>query len=78
MGAFLVNLTTAGSIATSFGIAAGNTLEALVASYLVERFANGRNVFERTQDVFRLLLLAAMVSTAICATIGVSSLCFGG
>src|SRR6266446_8011488 len=34
-GAFLVNVTTAGSVATSLAIAAGNTLEALTAAYLV-------------------------------------------
>src|SRR3989475_10704303 len=42
VGAFFVNLTTAGSLATSIGIGAGNTLEGLVAAYLINRFANGR------------------------------------
>src|SRR5206468_7071615 len=44
--AFLVNLTTAGSIPTCLGIAAGNTLEGLVGAYLVNRWANGRNPFD--------------------------------
>src|SRR3981189_1102928 len=44
-GAFLVNVTTAGSPLTSLAVAAGNTLEAVLASYLVTRFANGRRVF---------------------------------
>src|SRR6184192_1502309 len=39
VGAFLVNVTTAGSPATSFAIASGNTLEALVGALLVNRFA---------------------------------------
>jgi integral membrane sensor domain MASE1 len=39
--AFLVNMTTAGSVLTSLGIASGNTLEGLVGVYLVRRFANG-------------------------------------
>src|SRR3989442_14008465 len=39
VGAFLVNLTTAGNVATSFAIATGNTLEALAAAWLVNRFA---------------------------------------
>src|SRR6266849_5275300 len=43
VGAFLANITTAGSAATSVGIAAGNTLEGLVGAYLVNRFAGGRN-----------------------------------
>src|SRR5207245_1974356 len=35
VGAFLVNVTTAGSVLSSLGIAAGNTLEALVGAALV-------------------------------------------
>src|SRR5439155_9237861 len=41
VGAFLVNITTAGSVATSLAIAAGNTLEGLVGAYPVNRFARG-------------------------------------
>src|SRR5438445_13286859 len=54
VGAFLVNATTAGNIATSLCISTGNTLEALCVSWLVNRFANGMRVFERSQDVFKL------------------------
>ncbi len=39
LGAFLVNITTAGSALVCLGIAAGNTLEALAGAYLVTRFA---------------------------------------
>ncbi len=35
LGAFLVNQTTAGSVATSIAIAVGNTAEGLVGAYLV-------------------------------------------
>src|SRR5712664_940839 len=77
-GAFLVNLTTSGSALTSFGIAAGNTLEAVLACYLVTRFANGRRVFERTWDILRFALYAGILSTAVAATIGVTSLTAGG
>jgi PAS domain S-box-containing protein len=76
-GAFLVNITTAGSISTSIGIAAGNTLEALLGCYLIEHYASGRNVFDRTRNA--LMFFAAVVaSTAVCAAIGVSSLCLEG
>jgi integral membrane sensor domain MASE1 len=44
VGAFLVNLTTAGDIATSVAIASGNTLEAVAGALLVNRFAGGKNV----------------------------------
>lgn len=76
--AFLVNLTTAGSVATSLAIAAGNTSEALLGAYLVNRFANGRHAFERTKDALRFLLLAAMISTTVSAVVGVTSLCLAG
>jgi len=65
VGAFFVNLTTAGSVATSLGIAVGNTVEGLVGAYLVNRFARGRWAFERARNVFRFILLAAVLSTAI-------------
>jgi diguanylate cyclase (GGDEF)-like protein len=78
VGAFLVNVTTAGSVATSIGIAAGNTLEAVVGSYLVNRYARGRFAFERSQDIFRFAALAALGSTALSASCGVASLLLGG
>jgi diguanylate cyclase (GGDEF)-like protein len=78
LGAFLVNLTTAGSVATSIGIATGNTLEGLVGAYLINRFANGRHAYDHSQDVFRASALAAVVSTTVSATLGVTSLCLGG
>lgn len=78
VGAFLANITTAGSVATSLGIALGNTLEALVGAYLVKRFASGRRAFESAGDVVRFALLAAVLSTAISATFGVTSLALGG
>lgn len=78
VGAFLANITTAGSVASSLGIAAGNTLEALVGAYLVTRFASGRRALERAGDVVKFALLAAIVSTTISATFGVTSLALGG
>ncbi|HEX4546312.1 MAG TPA: MASE1 domain-containing protein [Candidatus Acidoferrum sp.] len=77
-GAFFVNWTTAGSALTSMGIAGGNTLEGLLASYLVTRYANGRLAFEKTWDVLRFALYAGIMSTAVSATIGVTSLTLGG
>ena len=77
-GAFLVNLTTAGSVATSIGVAVGNTLEGVVGCYLVTRFACGQRAFERAQDIFKFGFLAGVVSTAVSATIGVTSLALGG
>jgi signal transduction histidine kinase/integral membrane sensor domain MASE1/ActR/RegA family two-component response regulator len=78
LGAFIVNVTTAGSAATSLGIATGNTLEALLGAYLVRRFAGGAAAFERAQDIFKLAALAAVGSTALGATIGLASLVLTG
>lgn len=78
LGAFLVNLTTAGSFMTSLGIATGNTLEGLLGAYLVAKFANGRLVFARQRDTFLYVLLAAGLSTTVSATIGVTSLSAAG
>ncbi len=78
VGAFLVNVTTAGSVLTSLGIGAGNTLEAVAGAYLVNRFASGRDVFNRPQDVFKFMGLAALLSTTVSATVGVTTLSLGG
>jgi PAS domain S-box-containing protein len=78
VGAFLTNVTTAGSVATSLGIAAGNTLEAVLGAYLVQRWANGPKVFDRARDLFRFVGLAALASTAVSATIGVTTLALAG
>lgn len=78
LGAFLVNVTTEGSVATSLGIALGNTLEGLLGAYLVNRFANGRSTFDRAQDIFKFAILAGVVSTTASATFGVTSLALGG
>src|SRR5213596_2180257 len=77
IGAFLVNVTTAGNFATSFAIATGNTLEALAGAWLVNRFAGGRNVFERPQGVFKFALSAA-ISTVISPVFGITSLALTG
>ena len=60
VGAFLVNVTTAGNVATSFTIAAGNTSESVAGAWLVNRFAAGKNVFDRPQGVFKLAVAAAI------------------
>ncbi len=78
LGAFLANVTTAGSIATSLGIALGNTLEAWLGAALVGRFAAGRQAFSRPRNAFRFAVLAAAVSTVVSATFGITSLALGG
>lgn len=78
LGAFIVNITTAGSIATSLGIAAGNTLEGVVGAWLVTRFARGRDAFDDARDTFRFAVLAGVLATTLSPTLGVGSLALGG
>ncbi|MEN3368887.1 MAG: hypothetical protein V7609_1030 [Verrucomicrobiota bacterium] len=77
ISAFLVNLTTAGNVFTSGGIAAGNTLEAIAGAWMIQRFAGGVRVFERAYDVFKFALAAAL-GTLVSPTIGLTGLAIAG
>lgn len=78
LGAFLANVTITGLTLTTIGIAIGNTLEAVVGAWLVNRFASGRNAFANAQGVFKFTILAGLFSTLVSASIGVTSLVLGG
>ena len=77
VGAFLVNLTTAGDTATSVAIATGNTFEAIAAAWLVNHLAGGKHVFDRPQGVFK-FGLAAAISAILSPLFGVTSLALYG
>ena len=77
IGAFLINQLTAGSIFTSLAIAGGNTLEAVIAGYLVRRWAEGDQVFDTPTGVSKFALIS-VAATFVSATIGVSSLTLAG
>jgi len=78
LGAFIANLTTAGTIVTSLGIATGDTLEGLLAAYAVRHFAGGRHVFDHPANIYKYAALAALGSTMVAATIGVITLVLTG
>ena len=71
-GAFLVYFTTTGALWSSIAIGVGNTFEGLVAATLVDRLADGTDVFRRVRTVFRFAFIA-MFSTSIGATWGATS-----
>src|SRR5881275_2118861 len=77
VGAFLVNVTTEGNVATSLAVASGNTLEAVCGAWLVNRFAGGTTVFDRPQGVFKFALAVAL-SAIISPAFGVTSLALAG
>ena len=77
-GAFVVNITTAGSLPTSLAISLGNTLEGVLGAYLVMRYASGAHAFDHAQDVFKFAALAGLAASLVSATVGVGSLALGG
>src|SRR5947199_1407786 len=77
VGAFLVNVTAVGNVATSLAIASVITLEAICGAWLINRLAGGTTVFDRPQGVVK-FALAAVVSTVISPAVGVTSLALGG
>ena len=77
IAAFLINQLTAGSIFTSLAIAGGNTLEAVIAGYLVRHWAEGEQVFDTPTGIAKFTLIS-LAATMVSATIGVSSLTLAG
>ena len=77
IAAFLINQLTAGSIFTSLAIAGGNTLEAVIAGYLVRHWAEGEQVFDTPTGVAKFALMS-LAATVVSATIGASSLAVAG
>ncbi len=76
VGALLTNAMTDVSLTAAAGIAMGNTLEAIVASYLIIKFA-GRIPFGTVVHVIKFIAIV-IFSTTISATIGVASLAVDG
>jgi diguanylate cyclase (GGDEF)-like protein len=77
-GALAANLLVAGSLLSSVGIAAGNTLEAVLAASLLLRFSSGARCAERPLDLLGLAGYGALLSTTASATAGVTSLALAG
>lgn len=65
------------SLNVTVGLAIGNTLEAVVAAYLLNRVVRLHNSLDRIQDVIGMALLSAL-STTISATVGVITLLLVG
>src|ERR1051326_8903742 len=79
LGALIANyLLTDVSLATAVGISIGNTLEAVIAVYLLRRSVESRNPFNRAFDVLKFVVFAAIFSPAVAATIGNLALCLSG
>jgi signal transduction histidine kinase len=77
MGAFFVNFTNGAPIHSSMGIAIGNTLEAIIATFILQYIIHFRISLDRTRDLFGLTLIAGPIGALVSATVGVSSLLLG-
>jgi signal transduction histidine kinase/CheY-like chemotaxis protein len=77
LGALAANLAAHATLPAAVGIASGNTLEALLGAWLLRR-AQFHASLGRIRDVLALVGLAALVSPAASATIGLASLSLAG
>jgi PAS domain S-box-containing protein len=77
-GALIANLRTDVSAVTAAGIAVGNTLEAVVACWLLNLNGPFDSSFSKLKDVLRFVVCASLIGPAVSATIGTTSLCLAG
>jgi len=78
LGAVIANLWTGAPWPAALAIGVGNTLEAVLGAWALRRIPDFRRSLDRLVDVIGLIVLAAIGSTVISATIGVTSLTLAG
>src|SRR6266550_1502581 len=78
IGALIANAITGAPVLAASGIAAGNTLEAVVGAYALTRVPDFHVRLISLRDVIALIVLSALLSTMVSATIGVASLYLAG
>lgn len=77
-GALIALLSASGQVIWSVTIAVGYTIEAIVGAALVDRWAGGKDAFQRPATIFRFAAVAVFVSTPLSAAYGVlASTLFG-
>ena len=75
LGAFVANAGTEAPLWTAAAVATGNTLEAVAAAWILRRIPGFDPTLRRVRDAVAFIVVAAVMSTAISATIGVTTLC---
>jgi signal transduction histidine kinase/CheY-like chemotaxis protein len=78
VAATVVNLWTGAPLLTAATIGAGNTLEAVLGAWVLHRLPDFRRSLDRVVDAVGLILLSAIGSAVVSATIGVASLALSG
>ena len=77
--AFLANQAASARtiVVVSSAIGLGNTLEAVVAAYLLQRWVGARSPFDRAQDVFR-FTAAALLACCVAASVSATGIALAG
>jgi PAS domain S-box-containing protein len=75
LGALIANAGTGAPLWTAACVATGNTLEALAAVWILQQRPGFDPTLRRLRDALAFILVAVVMSTAISATIGVTTLC---
>ncbi len=76
--AFVANVGTQAPLWTAGGIATGNTLEAVAGAWMLRRMPGFDPTLRRLPDAVAFIVGGAVTSTAISATVGVTTLCAAG
>lgn len=77
LGAFFAEITSGEPIATALAIAIGNTMEAIIAIFLLRNIFKFNHRLGRVKDVL-CFALAIVIGSLFASTIGAVSLCAGG
>lgn len=78
IGALAANFLTTPDVVTSFAIGAGNAGEALVATLLLTRWADGERVFHAPLGVGKFAGIVILAAAPVSATVGVCALALSG
>jgi PAS domain S-box-containing protein len=78
LGAFLVNAWAGAPVLAAASMAAGNTLEALLGAHLIGRAGERPWSIDRVRNALAFILLGALLSTTVSASVGVGSLFAAG
>jgi PAS domain S-box-containing protein len=78
LGAFIANAGADAPLWTAAAVATGNTLEAVAATWMLRQVPGFDTSLRRLRDVLAFIIIAAASSTAVSATVGVTTLCAAG
>ena len=77
IGAFAITAFSGFPVKTALGIGVGNTLEAMLAAYLLHRVGAFHRALDRLWDVLGFVAMSSVCAAILGATIGVASLGWG-